>query len=581
MCEGNLSEAQKKISLSGCLYDELYREVLYAGSYGLNEKEIEYVVPENVTTALDFSVNYSIFVCDGYACSDGMDNSYFKKELRNITQVEVVNQSNGRSFTNSFAEDSDNLQCNFSFVGLDGLTYTQENLTQLQDRLELNWYKNTSLNEYVPTNYTNMPSMSNLQTRVGERWMCQIRFTDATNPQETNSTPIIVRDYEAELNSAPTIEQYYVSKTFGLVNEGEPFSFEILWEDQDGDPVYAYVCDSNVIGATGCYGNTLAYTTQFTYDNLINNLEYTFEDFSGSQIQTFARVCDTTYNCSNIENFTLTINNIPDLENVSVSRVENENSYECSYDFISNDPTNDHNSSGTEYRWYISNNGVLSTVSNGFGPSYKVFSPGLESQGIIYCEARVVDNKGLVSPEFVRSDNFLTISNDEYEIEVKDVEDLTNASSVNFIGLLKSVTDSAVNGVNITAYVFNQSYFDLSPMNRSTLTYAYENDPIGNAELVNDSSSNKTLVYLEKSTENIALLNRSVEKYIGFYDSTLGEHVLRSNYNYYNYSVILTNPDYLVLSLDEPLEKSVKRNDLVYIYSYPIMTGFFNVSAPL
>jgi len=564
ICEGNSTEAEKSFSLSGCLQKEIFRDILIDGNYGLNDYSFNLIIPENAPLGL---YNFTLFVTDGINYGKRQYELDVKRQI-NISYVRVVNNSNFENFTDNFARPSDNLLCNFNYTDEQGEEITHLNYSSVQDKLGINWFRNTSINEFELV-FQDLTVISNNNLNDDERWFCQIYFKNNEILSPINSSNRILIKQNLETSStAPEITHFYVDSPNAVINQGESFVFRINWFDLDGDPIYAYVCDSNETSPTGCLGKTIAHTNDFTHLNL--SISHTInEEQPSNDFTAYAFICDDSYSCSEPANYSFSFNNEPIAENVTVEKTLSN--YSCNYDYHKNQPLfgDGNNESATKYVWIVSLNGVESIVKQGIGPDYKTIVPN--QQGILFCKVQLQDNRGLKSSEVISS-NFRRIETiyTDYEIHVLNYSDFSNKDWVLIRGYYSG--EGNVSGKNITAYVFKDNLLDPSPTNNTNSTINYDNPSLFNTTILNISKSNNdTLIYINQSISQTEFNN----KYVGFQRE--GINLDRENFTYY-IATALSTSEYTILNISETLHTNITIGDIIHSYDNPQKRGYFEIN---
>lgn len=567
VCKGDENEAQ--FSQTGCLNYEYYRSpgsILRSPPGQVHTHTFGFEVPEDHINNIEY--NYTVFICDTDGlCSIPQQNAtgnFWVNRLRNISYVTLVNEI-GEQY-NTFVNITDNLFCNFSFYDYETeLTYTQENATQLINDgiIEIHWYKDQSFTQFTRM-FSNVTSLANTQTSHGDRWYCQLRFT-TDNPQETNSEPVLVRDESMNVFGPPTIQSFFsLTSTASKINVGSPGEFKLVWNNPSGNPVYAYICDSNNTTATGCYDGTL------THSEFLNSNDDTLiyipenRDNPISPIIGHAIICDTvTLQCSNVTNTTFYVNYMPTATNVTLlkNQAAGSSTFFCDYSFVSNEPGNfdDVNTSATHFRWFkVGNQPEL--LQQGFGED--TFYPGPGQHGFIYCEVRVVDNLGLTDSEYRRSAETLSISTNQYEIKYMPLPLVVNKSNVTLTGVLNT------QNTDIYAYTFIES--SVHPNKFSNAISEATINPV--------ITTGKVGVYAESNTTSIAIqkpTNIPLAGYIKFQGHQ------KENFTYYEYVFDTESTQFVFINLSTPLKQAVAVEESIQIFTYEKPTGWFEIILPL
>lgn len=573
ICEGSHNETN--FGASGCLNTEYYRTPMgevVTGTPGVsNTVQVNFSVPPLLR---EVEHDYTVFICDdSFACSlntSAASNSFWVESLRESISINVTNSSRDR-FENDMADVTDNLFCSFSYTdpGQDNETFTEANMSYIlaEEILEINWYRSVDMGPYQKM-FHNITNISNTQTDIGDRWYCQLRFSNAV-PQETNAKPVLIADLDLEQPDPPTLVSFNsLSSDNNRINVGDEAEFIISWDNNHtGNNVHAYICNSSGITVTGCDDRTIAWSNGTD----INPLTLTYVPQNSDKerpLPTWARVCDVeTYECSDIESADLYINFMPKADNVTLSKSEvaGNTEFVCDYDYQSNEPggITDEDISGAHFRWYFLTGQGSDLVDEGFGMN--TFTPNPDDVGFIYCQVRVVDDLGLQDSQYRQSNETFTTTTAQYEIFVKTYHELATKNETEILGIINTEE------TQITAYVYEAGTVFPTKTNN---TDSFENvtQLLRQATMINNLTKGETLFWISNTTNNPANFQKG---YVRF-----GNHE-KGDLTYYEFTYVNQTPQHIFLNLTEDIEANISANTTLYIYDQDRPQGWFNLTLPL
>ncbi|MCB9362274.1 hypothetical protein H6504_02465 [Candidatus Woesearchaeota archaeon] len=286
------------------------------------------------------------------------------------------------------------LICNFSISDPDMLS---------EPSFEIAWYKNGQ-----KVNFPSVTAISKWNTQGGELWSCGVTPIDeyGTYP-EMISQSVFITGISNEIVVVENITANY-NESNPLLN-GQAVTFNLKAMSLNSVSWFAYICNTSNIDVTGCWDDQFATISTATEESTAS---YTTVYEDHGVIPYYVLICDTTFNCSQVQGvdtaLNFTVNHRPVLTYVRLNTTDLTSNFTSDRNLICqlsyNDPYSYNNGYNISYTWY--RNGILQAYPS----SMDVLSnTQTQTDDEWYCEAQVSDgyhSSDVVAAAFVNISDY-------------------------------------------------------------------------------------------------------------------------------------------------------------------------------
>lgn len=313
VCEGSA-----KVERSGCLWNELYRNVNYVGNIGSNNLQFQFEIPDYAVPTTGPG-SYKVYIYDESGLLSVSDSETFHAISLRDVNVSVINW-NGSEFSDNEANIDQSLKCKFNFTK-NGIYYNNTRFNGLLQNksIEVNW----KVNGLINPDYRNAQAISYGNTADGDTWSCLVEFLETPDGKTVNSdNEITIINTTTNTLTAPELIEVIAPSEILL---GEDIEYVVNWKDADNDGVRIFICNSSEIELSGCIGKEYAKTSTFVNSNF--TLYYTPTINDGTDFVAHVRVFDSNGLKSNnlsaktriIPDITIETRPVPELTDVDIN----------------------------------------------------------------------------------------------------------------------------------------------------------------------------------------------------------------------------------------------------------------------